>query len=199
MKYSLFTLLLLTLVSCAVNRVIINSDGNVYSDLMDPGKVISGLPNLFVETVIDEREMKANIGLAKTGTLGDFSPIETSRPFQEEVKYVLEKQFLKKGFLISSASKNVLKINIHKFELRESPPRTVPERSYCNLGAKIHFYSVDEKRDVLISNVNIELSSPESFDATKYLDKTFVTCLAQLVSKLAIDPKVQDVLRFSYK
>ncbi|EQC47721.1 putative lipoprotein [Bacteriovorax sp. Seq25_V] len=199
MKYSLYLLVLLSFFSCAVNRVIINSDGQAYTDLMDTGKVISGLPNLYIETVTDSREMKANIGLAKTGTLGDFSPIETSRPFSEEVKYVLEKQFLKKGFLISAASKNVLKLDISKFELKESPPRTVPERSYCYLGATVNFYSVDEQRDVLISKVNIELSSPESFDATKYLDKTFVTCLAQLVSKLAIDPKVQEVLRFSYK
>lgn len=192
-------LLMFLLVSCATPSIKVGSEGLPHASMQDKSHVTSGIPDLYIEKVIDSRSDISKLGEVKAGALGDLVPVVFNESFDTDMTSILNAYFLKKGFQVSVESKNQLIVNVNSLKIWESPPRYIPERSYCEIKANIKLFSVKENRDLWMGDVLLEIESPEGFDVTGMTNATFHTCVDYFVSKIASDRKLQKVLNYNFQ
>lgn len=185
--------------SCAQTSIKVGQDGQAHYSMLDKSHVTSGIPDLVIESINDKRADITKLGEVKVGALGDLAPVVFQSDFQTDLSAMVNSLFLKKGFLVSNESKNQLNIDIESLKLWESPPRHIPERTYCQIKAKLRLYSLKEARDLWLGDVTLEVESPEAFDVTGMTNSTFHTCLDYFVSKIANDHKLQKILNYTFE
>lgn len=200
-KNVLFSITLsLFLVSCANNPIVIGKKLDAHASMAEKMHVASGVADFQITEINDLRENPGmQVGLAKGGVASAIVPIVFSDSFYETLKFSLSEHFLSKGFLISEESKNLLKIDVKSLKLWESPPRYIPERSYCEIISTVTLYSVKDQRDLWRGEINISVESPESFDATGGMSLTYNTCVEQFVVKVGKDLKLQKILNYTFQ
>lgn len=191
--------LLALLSSCASNIVKVGHVGNPHASMLDKSHVSSGIPDITISSITDTRPNEEKLGEVKVGAFGNPGLVEFAHDFNTDLSTLFNSFFLRKGFMVSEESKNQLSFEIYSLKLWESPPRHIPERSFCAMKAKVKLFSARENRDVWLGDITVEVESPEGFDVTGMLNATFQTCVDYFVSNVARDNKLQKILNYTFQ
>lgn len=187
-------LVLMFLVSCAQNQIKLKNDQVVpFSDFSKVSNVGNGLKTLAINSVIDNRDNKDQIGVALTGIKFSQTPVVVDTVVSEYMKGHFVKSLSQRGFSVNDMDGIKLDIVINELWVEELIEKYQPEKAKCK--SNLTFY-IKEGNKSWKGNYWTEIVSPGDLgDGTEKIAPTFASCLNEVVEKLVTDPSFINKLK----
>lgn len=197
MNYKIMMAALVTLASCAQQKVVVGEKNFVpFDSFSSVSKVSEARAPLKIESVIDARETKTAIGEGRTGARFEKTPVLLTQKTEDFVRDYLERALETRGFLIvQSDEKASLNVRINRLWVEEVIEKYQPEKAKCNIALELTGQKGEQgKEETYTGKFWTEIVSPGDMgDATDKLDQTLASCMNIVAEKIAKD---KDLIKF---
>lgn len=199
LKLCLYLTVLMTLNSCALKEVVINSKNITPLKNMEKNNPVTmARGNLNILSFTDLREDKKSIGIAATGMFNIPAPLRLDIPITEYIKSELTNELGRRGIEVAAPAKYSLIGEIKKLWISENADGLSFESSKCDMIIDFEIINSKSKQLVYHGSVNVFAMGTNSvWDTTDSNGSVLKSCVSGLAEQFIKNSGLQKALNFT--